>query len=527
MMPCVNKSLNEQMCSKAGEGNKGAQCFDCGEVFQAEAKHSGKYTSLTGGQLAFHLQVVERVNLGCFHGEESKVNLRVNIFGKISCPGLTCSNNTDVIWYKHESMLEKRISVCKKGGWLHFCQVRELDFGVYFCDSKIIEQGVTWIFRTAVNVRVIPYHTVPRPPRITYPNDNMTEEVELGRPHNLTCEVYFPFKIQLSPKVQWYTSYGDSMEKMTPQQMLTPQPKKMPLGEYGVRQRAIITEVTPQHLDHTYTCITSNTVGSNSVTIKLIRKLKERWPPLVGYTIASFLLVAGMGIILHVKWLELQLIYRSHFQYGKHDGEEKEFDVFLSYVWSPPTTAAKVMDGLTFSSRSGTFNDEEACLCSLDLLTSREGKATQRPLEVLLPQVLEDQWGYRLCLLERDVLPGGAYTNDVVLAIQRSRMLICVLSADYLANSNTVFVLESGVQALLQKSELKLLLIWTNGASASISQPDPPLPALVRRALRVLPSLDWSSDKPARPNSNFWRSLKKAMPTARECGWSQSFSARD
>lgn len=40
----------------------------------------------------------------------------------------------------------------------------------------------------------------------------------------------------------------------------------------------------------------------------------------------------------------------------------------------------------------------------------------------------------------------AAYANDIVLAIQRSQMLICLLSADYLSNSSAVFVLESGVK---------------------------------------------------------------------------------
>ena len=48
--------------------------------------------------------------------------------------------------------------------------------------------------------------------------------------------------------------------------------------------------------------------------------ISVNWPSLVGYPIASFLLVAGLGIVLRVKWLELQLIYRTHFQRGKLNG---------------------------------------------------------------------------------------------------------------------------------------------------------------------------------------------------------------
>lgn len=66
---------------------------------------------------------------------------------------------------------------------------------------------------------------------------------------------------------------------------------------------------------------------------------------------------------------------------------------------------------------------------------------------------LEEVRGSGLCLC---VLTGSctwwfpccvaAYANDIVLAIQRSQMLICLLSADYLSNSSAVFVLESGVK---------------------------------------------------------------------------------
>uniref|UniRef100_UPI0037E7BC29 interleukin-18 receptor accessory protein-like n=1 Tax=Semicossyphus pulcher TaxID=241346 RepID=UPI0037E7BC29 len=514
MMPCL-KRVNKQIEAvwsriQEGRGENEDPSFDCGGEFLAEEKHSGKYSCLTcGSQLFLHLQVMKKNSLGCFHPEESSVSLLVGAGSKIQCPGLNCSDNTDVIWYKgNKAMSEQPRASCEKNGVLHFCKVSQFDTGVYFCDRQVVEQGVKLIFRRAVNVTAVPHFTPSYSPRIMYPDGSKAEEVEPGRSHTLTCKVHFPFEMRFSPEVQWYMHYGGNMENMTLLRMETEQKEKVTFQEYKVTRRAIIKGVTQQHLNNTFTCIATNSVGNSSVTIKLQKKIKAKWPSVVGYPIASLLLVAGLVIILHLKWLELQLIYRSHFQHGKHDGE---FDVFLSFVWSAPSAEGEGL--LTLSSHSGPDTDEEACLSSIDPLNSEEGKVTQRPLEELLPQVLEDRWGYRLCLLERDVLPGGAYTNDVVLAIQKSRMLICLLSADYLSDSNAVFVLESGVQALLQKSPPKLLLIWTSKASASLIQPDPPLPALVQRALKVLPSLDWTSGKP--DTRNFWRSLKKAMPDHR------------
>uniref|UniRef100_A0A7N8YB07 Interleukin-18 receptor accessory protein-like n=1 Tax=Mastacembelus armatus TaxID=205130 RepID=A0A7N8YB07_9TELE len=464
-LPCMKYVTGhmKMVWSRTGDSREGhdGPSFECDKDFSAEAKHTGTYSDLTGN--FFYLQVVEKSSLGCFHPEESWKMLLNARGGEIPCPGRTCSNNTHVTWYKgSRAVSEQRRASCDKNGLLHLCQVMDSDAGVYFCDRQIIEQGVTWTFRRAVTITVIPHYNATYHPRIVYPDANMTEEVELDQSHTLNCEVYFPFEIKISAEVRWYMNYGGNMENMTLLSMEKPQQSSMIMAEFALTQRAIIKKVTPQHLNHTYSCIASNIVGNSKVTIRLKRRIKVKWPSLVGYPIVSLVLVAGLGIILHVKWLELQLIYRSHFQNGKHDGDEKEFDALLSYVWSPPQSAEE--DGaVTPCSCSGPDIDEEA------------------------------------------------YANDVVLAIQRSRMLICVLSADYLCNSNAVFVLESGIQALLQKCDLKLLLIWTSKASASLIESDPSLPTLVQRALKVLPSLDWTSDKPVRASYNFWRSLRKAM----------------
>ncbi|XP_073319901.1 interleukin-18 receptor accessory protein-like [Pagrus major] len=518
MMPCL-KCVNRNMAvvwSRTREGRDGKEqpSFHCGREFPAEAKHSGKYTSLTcGSNLSVHLQVVEKSSLRCFQPEETSTSLLLAAGGEIPCPGLNCSDNTDVRWYKGNKTVCERRDCCVKNGRLHLCQVKKQDTGVFFCDRQVNERGVRWTFRRSVNVRAVPHFSPSYRPTISHPVGKTTEKVELGRNHTLTCEIYFPFEMKFSPEVLWYMNYGGNTNNATPLPLEPHKQEEVEPRGFKVTQRAIIKDVTLQHLNNTYTCIASNAVGNSSVTIKLERKIKVKWPSLVGYPIVALVLVGGLGIVLHVKWLELQLIYRSRFQHGKHDIDEKEFDVFLSYVWSP--TSADVEGLLTPSFSSRPENYAEACSSSMDPLNCEEGKATQRPLEVLLPRVLEDRWGYRLCLLERDMLPGGAYTNDVVLAVQRSRMLICLLSADYLSNSNAVFELESGVQALLQNSSLKLLLIRTSRASASLVQPKPPLPILVQRALKVLPSLDWTSGKPGRPTSNFWETLRKRLPDHR------------
>ncbi|XP_015226726.1 PREDICTED: interleukin-18 receptor accessory protein-like isoform X2 [Cyprinodon variegatus] len=490
MMPCSSPESSSTTWFKGDESKK------CENQFVANEKDSGTYRRPNGSN--FTLQVIKKTKLKCYEPSESSAMLQYAYPGTILCPGHKCYNNTAVVWYKKNKALWKHNRQhCEKNGQLVLNEVYERDKGVFFCDRKITEEGVTWIFRRAVNVTVIPFLNPSSLPEIMYPFQNMTEEVELGQPHTVLCEVSFDFEVNISRKVQWFINDGGDEEKKTLLLMEEPQEKRGRLfSKVNVTQKSIIKEVMPQHLKHTYTCFASNIIGNKSVTIKF--KPKHQEPFLVWIPFACFVLFAGAVVILHVKWLELQLIYRSHFQLGGSDGDEKDFDVFVSYVWTAPST--EVANGLTLSSKP--YSDAKGCVSNIRQIS-------EAPIEMLLPHVLEHQWGYRVCLLERDILPGGAYTNDVVLTIKRSRMLICVLSAEYFASSDAVFVLESGVKALLQTSAHKMLLIWTSGTSASFIQPDLTVPKLVQRAVKVLPSLQWDAGA---SYSAFWIPLQKALP---------------
>lgn len=514
MVPCSGKTKEheEQIWSKTGGGSDGSDdtSFGCGKKFFAEERHSGKYTCITCGNEPppFHLQVANRYSQKCLGTEENRKLLHLGAGGKIPCPGIDCNNNTQVKWYKVQKKVlsavsEQKRQSCERDGLLHLCEVYVQDAGVYFCDREKMEHGVSWIFRRSINVTAMrPCNPICHP-TIIHPEDNRTVEVELGQSHDLQCRAHFLFEMDFAPELQWHINSDGNVDKMTPPQMENQEPNPeiyphMTGEEVKVARTAVIKEVTAQHLESTYTCVAKNRFGNDSVTIRLKKKNKVTWPSQIPCPVVLLLLAAGLGIAVRVKWLELQLIFRSYVQSGKRNTEDKEFDVLLSCIWSP---ASQV---------EGAHGSQEAP--SRDRQNSAECGDSLRTLEALLTQVVEEQWGYRLCLLERDLLPGGAYTSDIVLAIQRSQMVVCVLSAYYLADNNAVFVLESAVQALLKNPGLKLLLIWTNKSSACECDIETPLPTLVQRALKVLPCLKWTSGEPIRGTKNFWRSLHEAMP---------------
>ncbi|XP_061670643.1 interleukin-18 receptor accessory protein-like [Syngnathoides biaculeatus] len=505
LMPCAHQKVAWAKIGADGEANGGFY-FDCGREFRIEAAHSGNYT-LPPGKTFLHLQVLAKEKLPCYKAEEGGVTLVAGQGGEIRCPAFACTLSTGVTWYKGDKRVSEQLrDSCETGGRLRLCTVRQHDTGRYFCDAHFEQEGAPWTFRSPVHVTAVPYKEVHSSPRITIPDDNAAEEVELGAPHTLRCQVYFLYDVDFPPRVQWYVNYGGGVTDTTALRNQSQQQERVTFIEVKVTRTAVIQEVTALHINHTYTCTATNSFGSSSVTVMLKRKIQEERPSLVGYPLAMLLLVGGMGVVLHVKWLELQLIYISRFRRGKVDAAEKEFDVFLSYVWTPPCEGAY----LTRSSGSGDYPS------SLEPFKSEGaiGDWTPPP-EVLLPTVLEARWGYRLCLLERDTLPGGAYTNDVVGGIRRSQILICILSAEYLSNSNAVFVLESGIRVMLQSSTLQILLIHTSKTSTAFVELDSPPPSLVLRALKVLPSLDWSSGQSENASVKFWRSLRKALPKRR------------
>ncbi|KAM9397696.1 interleukin-18 receptor accessory protein-like isoform 3-T4 [Salvelinus alpinus] len=493
------------------------------------AKDSGKYTCHTGGMVIhFYVEVLERASLGSRDTEENRVTLVLGKGGRIPCPGIKCqTQRSEVTWYKDarpvcEIQDERTISVVDRDTLL-LGTVYVSDATLYFCDYTCEENGIPWTVRRSVNVSVIPADTKD-PPQMTYPHGN-EEGVELGEPHNLSCQVQFGFQRTFDPVVQWWISSHSNHEDMMKLMEMEAQEvreRSIEEFEFTVTRTAQIPEVTQLHLDSTFTCLAQNSVGNSSATIRLTRKSAGTRRILMGFPCA---------------------------------GDSVSGDVSAVCSWAGHYSARLLAGDLyplqnlpAVQTHHHSSSSEEA---------GRRGRGgREEALEVLLPRVLEGQWGYRLFLLERDLLPGGAYAEDVVCAIRSSRRLVCVLSPDYLA-STCLFELETGIRALQQDPHLRLILIWTSPSTTSpnptspnpsTTSPNPspspsttsptssrplslplshtlglvapasPLPPLVRRAIRVLPALHWTPQDQGRmitssnSGSRFWRSLHKAMP---------------
>nr|XP_023421640.1 interleukin-18 receptor 1 [Cavia porcellus] len=122
-----------------------------------------------------------------------------------------------------------------------------------------------------------------------------------------------------------------------------------------------------------------------------------------------------------------------------------------------------------------------------------------------LPTALEKHFGYKLCIFERDVEPGGAALDDLHSLIQKSRRLIIVLSKSYMSHQ-VRYELESGLHEALVERKIKIILIQFAPAGDFMFLP---------QSLKLLKShrvLQWKVDQSPSYNLRFWKNLLYLMP---------------
>ncbi|XP_075282500.1 interleukin-18 receptor accessory protein isoform X2 [Opisthocomus hoazin] len=419
---------------------------------------SGEYICMIWGKipcLKIVLEVQTKKAAKCSGYDTNTLYLLAGNGNSITCPGTKCYSDIekpDVKWYKHGRQIKRRKSrqsLKLKPRAIYLNPTYEEDAGIYVCDYTLYDNTTKWTMRTAVTVEVI------------------------RKPLELECRVQFGFERASQMTVKWKRNNKENIhEKLNQETSVYPKGLK----GHILLHVAKLKEVTERDLGSNFTCFAENSVGNATAVIQLKRKQRVYLLYVLCSTISSLFAFLLCTAFIYQHWIEIVLMYRSYLVHNETTGDGKEFDAFVSYA------------KLDSSEIDSTLISEERFALEL------------------LPDMLENKYGYKLCILERDILPGGAYTDEVVTAIKHSRRAIIILSPAYVSGPS-IFELQAAVNCALEDKKIKLVLIKFQ----AFQEPET-LPPVVRKALRILPVLTWKSSVSAAPNKKFWKYMRYHMP---------------
>lgn len=162
---------------------------------------------------------------------------------------------------------------------------------------------------------------------------------------------------------------------------------------------------------------------------------------------------------------------------------------------------------------------------------ARNGEEEQFVLSTLRG-VLENEFGYSVCIFDRDSLPGGseyppflhpsirpspvhpplpaAITDETLSFVARSRRLLVVVSPGYAAQgSQALLELKAGLQGMALGGHLRVILVQFK----PVQRQD--LVRELRKAQVALALVRWQGDKSRELSSRFWKRLRVELPVRR------------
>ncbi|XP_055255760.1 interleukin-18 receptor 1 isoform X3 [Moschus berezovskii] len=238
-----------------------------------------------------------------------------------------------------------------------------------------------------------------------------------------------------------------------------------------------IENINTRNLDFLYNCTAVNEGGIDTKSFILLRK--EDVVDIPGHVFTGGMIAAVVVSVVAVCLVTVGVIYRV------------DLVLFYRHFMGRDET---LTDGKTY----------DAFVSYLKECQPEHGEEHTFAVETL-PRVLEKHFGYKLCIFERDVVPGGAVVDEIHSLIEKSRRLIIVLSQSYMS-SEVRYELESGLHEALVERKIKIILIEFTPVGDF---------GFLPQSLNLLQShrvLKWKADESLSYNSRFWKNLLYLMP---------------
>ncbi|XP_072527085.1 interleukin-1 receptor accessory protein-like 1-B isoform X2 [Salminus brasiliensis] len=401
----------------------------------------------------------------------------------------------EIIWYKECKPKQWRQSIVRRRDTLSIKEVKEDDIGNYTCELKF---GNFLVRRTTELSVTAPL--TDKPPKILYPAENKMSimEMQLGSPVNLTCRAFFGYSGDVSPLIYWMK--GEKfIEDLDESRVRESEIKTLRehLGEQEVSISLNIDAVEESDLGN-YSCYVENGNGRRQANIQLTKRELMYTVELAGGLGAILLLLIFLVTLYKCYRIELMLFYRNHFGSEDVDGENKDYDAYLSYTKVDPDQ------------------------------WSQETREEERFALEILPDVLEKHYGYKLFIPDRDLIPTGSFTNDhfqddtrllrayiedVARCVDQSKRLIIVMTPNYVVRRGwSIFELETRLRNMLVSGEIKVILIECAELRGIMNYQE--VEAL-KHTIKLLTVIKWPGPKSSKLDSKFWKRLQYEMPFKR------------
>ncbi|XP_076579800.1 interleukin-1 receptor accessory protein-like 1 isoform X4 [Chaetodon auriga] len=402
----------------------------------------------------------------------------------ITCPGIEDyiqpGVEPDIVWYKECKPKQWRQTIERRRDTLSIKEVREDDIGNYTCEL----QFGNFVVRRTTELSV----TAPltdKPPKILFPTESQMNVIEMaiGSPVNLTCRAFFGYSGEVSPLIYWMK--GEKfIEDLDEERVQESDIKTIRehLGEQEISVSLTIDTLEESDLGN-YSCYVENGNGRRQANIQLTKKELMYTVELAGGLGAILLLLICLVTLYKCYRIELMLFYRNHFGSEDIDGDNKDYDAYLSYTKVDPDQ------------------------------WSQETREEERFALEILPDVLEKHYGYKLFIPDRDLIPTGTYIEDVARCVDQSKRLIIVMTPSYVVRRGwSIFELETRLRNMLVTGEIKVILIECAELRGIMNYQE--VEAL-KHTIKMLTVIKWRGPSSNKLNSKFWKQLLYEMPFKR------------
>ncbi|XP_041054632.1 interleukin-18 receptor 1-like [Carcharodon carcharias] len=441
------------------DANSGTICKILGHVVAADLKGSmnGTYNIMSK---ATPLNVQK--NKGLCHGSKYLFSQYVGRSITLPCPKLEgySKKEENIIWLKD----------CKDNvhtGTEYVIQkVEEKSAGYYLCvlplENGGLQYNITRMLELTTKESVEPFK-----PKLIYPVEEQIE-LELGEKKEIECKAIVGYRMNGFCILYWiFNISGNDTVYENPERIVHED------NRISIIRPLVFTRIKAQHLNQLFECVLNCAETDQIGNIILLERGKSDTCPVVLLlimTVAIFIIVSIVYVRFKIYFI---LCFRDFTSRDETLEDSKEYDAYVLLLKSSETL---------FSAKEETFASE------------------------ILPAILEQKFGYRLCIFERDVLPGGASANDILSYINKCRRLIIVLCAECMADDSSMYELMAGLHQALVERLIKPILIEYNPVRDTTF-----LPLSLQLILRSNRRVKWRSASRSQ-NSYFWKKMRYLMP---------------